>query len=127
MKRKWMWIAPLALIGFALFISLGGYAVMSLWNWLLPPMFGWHALTFWQALGILVLSRLLFGGFAMHGGPRSRMGEGFRARMRNRMHGRLEERMEEHFAAMTPDERERFRQRMRDKFGFGPSGGAPQS
>jgi hypothetical protein len=36
---------------------------MHLWNWLLPPLFGWRQITFWQALGILALCRILFGGF----------------------------------------------------------------
>ena len=36
--------------------------VRLLWNWLLPSLFGWRLITFWQALGILVLCRILFGG-----------------------------------------------------------------
>ena len=39
--------------------------VMWLWNWLLPELFGLTTITFWQALGILVLSKILFGGW-MH-------------------------------------------------------------
>ena len=34
-----------------------------LWNWLMPAMFGLQTVTFWQALGLLVLSKILFGGF----------------------------------------------------------------
>ncbi len=51
MKRKWIWIAPLAILGIVLFGYLGGEIVMLLWNWLLPPLFGWRTLTFWQGLG----------------------------------------------------------------------------
>jgi hypothetical protein len=44
-------------------------AVMLLWNALIPSIFGLGIISFWQALGLLVLSRLLFGGFGHHGGP----------------------------------------------------------
>ncbi len=52
-----------------LFIAIGGEIVLHLWNWLLPPLFGWRQITFWQALGLLALCRILFGGF---GRPRFR-------------------------------------------------------
>ena len=39
-----------------------------LWNWLLPPLFGVRQVTLWQALGLLALSRILFGGFGRGGG-----------------------------------------------------------
>src|SRR5689334_15007540 len=104
MRRKLIWIAPLAVLGLLLFGFLGGEAVKLLWNWLLPPLAGWPVLTFWQALGLLVLCRFLFGGFGGRGG---------RSRMRRRM--------EERTAHLTPEERERCRQRMRERWGFGPS------
>lgn len=51
-------------------IAIAGFGgvVMLLWNWLMPSLFGWHALTFPQAVGLLVLGRILFGG--MRGGSR---------------------------------------------------------
>ena len=94
MRRRWMFLAPLAILGFLLFIAIGGEVVRQLWNWLLPPLFGWRQITFWQALGLLALCRILFGG---HGFCRSN------SRRR------------------TPEERERFRQAIRKRFGFGPS------
>jgi len=103
--KKLILIAPLAILGLLLFIALGGGIVKQLWNWLLPPLFGWRQITFWQALGMLALCRILFGGLGMHGSGRSR----FRRRM--------QERCEQ----MTPEERERFRQGIRGRFGFGPS------
>jgi hypothetical protein len=109
MRRRLIWIAPLAILAIAAFIVIGGEIVLHLWNWLLPPLFGWRLITFWQALGILLLSRILFGGFGLHGSGRS----GMRHRMR--------ERMEERCENMTPEERERFRQRMRERWGFSPS------
>ena len=105
MRRKWIFLAPLAILGILLFVAIGGEVVLQLWNWLLPPIFGWRQITFWQALGILALCRILFGGFGIHGSGRSN----FRRRMAERW---------EH---MTPEERERFRQGMRGRCGFGPS------
>lgn len=72
-KRRLLYIAPLALLGVLLFIVGGGALVMWLWNWLLPPLAGLSEVNFWQALGLLALCRLLFGGF--HGrGRRGRPG-----------------------------------------------------
>ena len=57
---------------FALVASvLIGFLVKSLWNALMPPIFGWHMITFWQALGLLLLSRILFGSWSS-GGNRGR-------------------------------------------------------
>jgi hypothetical protein len=73
------------------------FVVRGLWNWLMPALFGWHLITFWQALGVLVLSKILFGGF------RGRPGAGMYWR------GRMMERWEK----MTPEEREKFRAGLR--------------
>jgi hypothetical protein len=55
-------------LAFLLFIFLGGIVVQWLWNWLMPGIFGLRLLTFWEALGLLALSRILFGGFGRGGG-----------------------------------------------------------
>jgi hypothetical protein len=110
MRKRLIFIAPLAILGMLAFIAIGGEVVLQLWNWLLPPLFGWRQITFWQALGILALCRILFGGFGWHGSGRS----SFRRRMEKRC---------EH---MSPEERERFRQGMRARWGFGPSTGGSQ-
>jgi len=109
MRRKWFFLAPLAILAVLAFIFIGGESVRLLWNWLLPPLFGWREITFWQGLGILALCRILLGGFG---------GRGFH---RSGMRGRMEERMAERMEAMTPEERERFRQGIRARCGFGPS------
>src|SRR5213594_1320125 len=109
MRRRWIFIAPLAILGLLLFIVIGGQAVRLLWNWLLPPLFGWRQITFWQALGLLALCRILFGGYG---------GRGVRSRVRRRMAERWER--------MTPEERERFRQGMRGRCGFGPAASESQ-
>jgi len=116
MRRKW-WIFLLAPPLIVLFIFIGGEIVKLLWNWLLPPLFGWRLITFWQALGILVLCRVLFGGVGRHGGSRS----GVRGRVHERIANRIDERMAERWDRMTPEERERFRQGVGGRCGFGPS------
>lgn len=105
--KRLIFIAPLAILGMLLFIAIGGVIVRQLWNWLLPPLFGWREITFWQALGLLALCRILFGGFGFHGYG----------------HSHSRRRMEERYEHMTPEERERFRQGMRARWGFGPSTG----
>ncbi len=105
--KRLIFLAPLIFLAMLLFIAIGGEVVLQLWNWLLPPLFGWRQITFWQALGLLALCRILFGGFGLHGSSRSS----------------VRRRMEERCEHMTPEERERFRQRMRERFGFGPSTG----
>ena len=80
MSRKWkklIVIAPLAILGMLLFTFIGGEIVLQLWNWLLPQLFGWRPITFWQALGMLALCRVLFGGFGWHGSGRSRIRNSF--------------------------------------------------
>ncbi len=119
MSRKWkklIFIAPLAIVAMLLFIVIGGEIVMRLWNWLLPPLFGWRQITFLQAFGILALCRILFGGHGWHRSGRYN----FRRRgIADRVADRVAERLE----VLTPEERERFRQRMRERWGFGPSTG----
>ncbi len=86
--RRWL---RLALLG-VLAVGVVGVVVMALWNWLLPPLFGLQPIGFWQALGLLLLGRLLFGGMGGGGG-----------------HGRhWRRRMAERWERMTPEERERF-------------------
>jgi uncharacterized membrane protein len=107
MRKKWLFIAPAAILGILLFIAIGGGVVRQLWNWLLPPIFGWRQITFWQAVGILALCRILFGGSGLLG--------------RSNFRRRIADRMADRWEHMTPEERERFRQGMRGRFGFGPS------
>ncbi len=44
-------------------VALYSVALMGLWNWLLPTLFDFPSINYWQALGLLGLSRILFGGF----------------------------------------------------------------
>jgi Ca2+/H+ antiporter, TMEM165/GDT1 family len=104
MRRHWMLRVVKFLAFAALAVVVLGYVVMSLWNRLLPGLFGWHVITFWQAVGLLILSRIFFGGLRRGG-----WGPG--------MHWRR--RMMERWEKMTPEEREKFRAGMR---GCGPFG-----
>ena len=105
---KFVLIAPLAIAGMAFVIFLGGEIVKLLWNWLAPSIFGLRPLTFWEAAGMLALCRILFGGVA---------GRGMSGRsMRD-------------YSERRAQYRERFRQRVRERFGFDepPSGTAVPS
>src|SRR5260370_6390726 len=113
--KSLIFIGALAILGMLLFITIGGEIVLHLWNWLLPPLFGWRQITFWQALGLLLLCRILIGGFGWHGSGRSSI--------RRRMEERMADRMAQRCANMTPAEPEPFRQGMRERSGLGPSAG----
>jgi hypothetical protein len=56
-------VVLLGLIGAGVLAILFGYIVMWLWNWLLPGLFGFKAITFWQGVGIVILARIIFGSF----------------------------------------------------------------
>jgi hypothetical protein len=120
MKKYWPLIVPAAIAGMALFVFIGGEIVKLLWNWLAPPLFGLPALNFWQALALLALCRILFGGFGMHGGGAHAPRRGRRA---ERTADQMADRFADRWQHMTAEERERFRQRVRDRCGFDPTPG----
>lgn len=96
-KKSWALLflcPPLILLTVALI-------VMWLWNSILPDVLGVKAITYWQAMGILVLSKILFGGF--HG----KFGQG----MRDMKEKHLKHKME----AMSPEEKEKFKEIWRQK------------
>ena len=101
MRKRLKWIVPAAIVGIALFTAIGGTVVMLLWNWLLPTLFGLKSVTFWQAIGLLALCRILFGGFRLGGSSRSWS----------------RRRMDERWERMTPEERETLRQGLRWRCG----------
>jgi hypothetical protein len=53
----------LGLIGAVAIALLFGYVVVWLWNWLMPELFGLTTITFWQAVVLIILARIIFGGF----------------------------------------------------------------
>ena len=112
MRRNWAGRIVKFAVFAVLFFTVFSYVVLRLWNWLTPALFGWHPITFWQAVGLLVLSKILFGGF--RGGPGR--------------HGYWRHRMRERWEKMTPEEREKFRESMRGRCGsFGPRAEAPKA
>jgi len=88
-------------IKFALFAivatALFPFVVMLLWNHVVPMIFGWHSITYFQALWLFGLCRILFGSFRGHypGG-----------RQQSRW-------LLERWASMTPEEREKFKEGIR--------------
>ena len=105
--KKYRLLKALKVVGVVVLATVVfGLVVMQLWNWLMPTIFGLTTLTFAQALGLLLLTKLLFGGFHKHVG-----GRGWRRHMEDR------------FANMTVEERERFRSGLRGRgvCGFGRS------
>ena len=84
----------------ALYIAVFGTLVVALWNWLMPNLFGLPVISFTQALGLLLLCRILTGGFRANpfgsGG-----GDG---------HWAAKEEMFNNWKNMSPDERERMKQ-----------------
>ena len=60
MKKKMIFM-PFFFVGM---VALVTWILMLLWNWLMPAIFDLPAITFWQAMGLLALSKILFGGFS---------------------------------------------------------------
>jgi len=89
-KMKCWKIVPLAILG----IAALSWVVMALWNWLMPTLFvGGREINYVQAMGVLLLSKILFGGFRGH-------------KCHDRWHkNRLEK--------MTAEERQKFQSGMR--------------
>lgn len=98
---------PIALGAALLLFLCFSLVVMLLWNALLPSLFGIAALSYWQAMGLLLLCRILFGGLGV-----GLMGM---AGMR-RAHMHHEKRMARHWHAMSEQEREEFIQRRHPHF-----------
>ena len=96
-KKHWLVKAPLFLvIGAAAAVGFT-FVTMTLWNTLMPELFSLKSLTFWQTLGLLVLSWLFFGRFRGFG------------------HGhRMKHRLAERWMRMSPEEREKFHQQMHE-------------
>ena len=101
--RKLRFLMP---VGFLVVAALISVVVMTLWNWLMPALFGLGVISFWQALGIFILSRILFGGF---GGRHE-----FKRHKHHAMHHIHKKWME-----MTPEQRREFIKNRREHFGRG--------
>ena len=107
-RRHWPRFLLLFIIFAPIFIFLFGTLVMWLWNNTLVPVLHISPITFWQGLGILVLSKILFSSFS--GG-------------RGRRYPTWRERITQKWNSMTPEEKERFKEKWKDhwwKMGYKP-------
>ena len=104
MKKLWIKKGVMMFTFFIVAVAAFSFVVMGLWNAILPEILGVKPISFIQALGILLLSKILFGGF--HG---KRFG-GNGGPMWNRG-------MKEKWNAMTPEEREKFKSEWRNRCG----------
>ena|SRR5688500_5442569 len=101
MRRRVKEKLPLIIIcAIGIFLLLG-FVVMSLWNAILPDITNVKPINFWQSMGLLLLAKILFGGF---GGWRHKQ------RWREGMHAKWQ--------AMTPEERDKFKAEWRDRCGW---------
>ena len=93
-----------AIIG-AIAIALVGWITMLLWNWLVPELFNGPSLNYWQALGLLTLSKILFWGFGNK-----------KHHMSSRHSPYWKHRFNEKFSNMSTERREEFKRRMKEKW-----------
>jgi hypothetical protein len=96
-------------VGMILLVLVVGWVVQTLWNWLIPVLFHGPIITYAQALGLLVLSKILFSGI---GGSKRYADECKPA-------GEApywKQRFYEKFSTMKPEDREAFKQKMKDKW-----------
>ncbi|MEW7278995.1 hypothetical protein ABW636_10405 [Aquimarina sp. 2201CG1-2-11] len=71
--------SPIEIVGMIIFggiaiiglVILFGFVIMWLWNWLMPEIFGLTTLTYWQAVGLFILLKILLGGCGTGGGSKS--------------------------------------------------------
>ena len=110
MRLRWVFKGAAIAVAVVLLIAVLGWAVMLLWNYLVPSLFHGPALGYWQAFALLVLCRILFGSLRGH-----------------RHHGHWRHRRwRERWESLSPEERERLRQRFFERCGHG-MGGAGQA
>lgn len=102
--KKGFWVKKI--IGFvvlgALAVVAFGFIVMSLWNAILPAVLGVKAITFVQALGIFILSKILFGGFR-GGGGWGRKKQEWKMKMQSK------------WESMSSEERQQWKENMRGR------------
>jgi hypothetical protein len=84
------------------FVFLAGFVTMKLWNWLMPSIFALRAITFVEALGLFALAKIFFGFGGKSSGSKKKW--------------RWKYRMASKYDRMTPEERQRFKERLREKW-----------
>lgn len=107
---KWIAKCILGILAFCA-LALGiGWITMWLWNWLMPDIFGLQMITYWQAFGLLILGKLLFGRIGGGRGGCHHCGHG--GWKHHHRGGYWRKRWESKMAKMSPEEREKFRMGM---------------
>ncbi|MFT3886455.1 MAG: hypothetical protein QM724_13840 [Flavobacteriales bacterium] len=114
-RRKWWFLIPVFVLAA---IAVMGTVVMLLWNAIVPDLTGWGMLTWWKAVGLLVLCKILFGGlnkgrrggadgppWRRWKGPEGGPGTGMRGHLRDK------------WKRMTDEERQRMRDELRRRCG----------
>lgn len=109
MKAKWI---VKAIVGGLLFVAAMGLVTMWLWNALAIDLFGAPEINVWQALGLLVLGRLLTGGFGGH--HKGGWGEHWKQK---RMKAHM---MKERWGSMNDQERKEFMENWKKRNYCGP-------
>lgn len=100
MRRRFRAKIPVMILcGIGIFF-LFGFLVMTLWNAILPAVTSAKAINLWQSMGLLLLAKILFGGFGGRWSSRKRM-------WRERMHQKWQN--------MTPEERQKFKEEWRNR------------
>ena len=84
------------------FILMGGMVVKLLWNAILPDLLGVNSMSFLQAIGLLVLSRILFGRYGWSGARK-------RWSPKHRTHWR------EKWSTMTDEEKQAFKSKWQER------------
>lgn len=92
-------------------IAVFGLVTMYLWNWLVPALFSGPVITFWQAMGLLVLSKLLFWGMG---------GKGYKSNCdcypNQLQRHEWKKHFYEKFSSMSPEERDAIKEKMKEKW-----------
>ena len=97
------------------------YIVMLLWNGILPEIIGVKTITYWQAVGIFILCKLLFGGFKGGGNHHHKKHQMMKRHFKNCCNNNdnkssMKEALRDKFMNMSDEERENFRQKWKDRF-----------
>lgn len=98
--KKGLFFIPVVIAGFLAF----GWVIMQLWNWLIPDIFHWSKISYLQAMGLFVLSRILFGGFNFR-----------RSEYRKPPFGKSK--FKEKFMNMSDEEKQAFKEQWKERCG----------
>lgn len=82
------------------FIFLIPYVLMLLWNGILPKVIHVETISYWQAVGIFIISKILFGGLKMKGCGGEKQ--------------KITQKLQDKWMNMTPEEKEIFKQKWKE-------------